>query len=262
MAWVSIHEEINGPKLRALCRAIKCDKATAIGLLTFLWLWGLRNASRTGEVLHAELEDMAVPLSGLSRYDANFIIQCMVETGWLDVHEDGTVYIHDWEDWQKNWYQYKERLERDKIRKRQARESDGEKASKPEEARTVNPVQSEAVDAGEQMSMKEAKKPYEVPFEEMWKHYPRKDEKQGAYKAYQARRRDGYSDKELCDAVKRYGAECALQHRPKEYIKLGKTFFGPSMAFQDYLPKESHESIEVVPESENPFAEYEVQVWK
>lgn len=78
-------------------------------------------------------------------------------------------------------------------------------------------------------------KTYTCAFEALWKAYPRKKEKAGAYKCYKARLADGFSEDELETAVKRYAAECQRQKTEQKYIKLAATFLGPSTPFTDYL---------------------------
>lgn len=72
-------------------------------------------------------------------------------------------------------------------------------------------------------------------FEELWKIYPRKKDKASAYKAYNARLNDGYSEDELLTATKAYAEECKKNYTEERYIKQGKTFFGPNTPFTDYL---------------------------
>ena len=78
-------------------------------------------------------------------------------------------------------------------------------------------------------------KTYTCAFEALWKAYPRKKEKAGAYKCYKARLADGFSEDELETAVKRYAEECQRQKTEQKYIKLAATFLGPSTPFTDYL---------------------------
>lgn len=78
-------------------------------------------------------------------------------------------------------------------------------------------------------------KTYTCAFEALWKAYPRKKEKAGAYKSYKARLADGFSEDELETAVKRYAEECQRQKTEQKYIKLAATFLGPSTPFTDYL---------------------------
>lgn len=78
-------------------------------------------------------------------------------------------------------------------------------------------------------------KKYTCAFEELWKAYPRKKEKAGAYKSYKARLTDGFSEDELMTAVKRYADECQKEKKEQKYIKHASTFLGPSTPFTDYL---------------------------
>lgn len=80
---------------------------------------------------------------------------------------------------------------------------------------------------------------YNAPnFDQVWSTYPRKIEKAAAYKAYCARLVDGYSEDELLKATQAYAEECKQKNREQQYIKQGKTFFGPNTPFVDYLKKE------------------------
>lgn len=79
---------------------------------------------------------------------------------------------------------------------------------------------------------------YSVHFESFWNVYPRKKEKAKAYKCYNARLKDGYSEEELLIAATKYAEECEARKTEERYIKLGATFLGPSTPFTDYLKKE------------------------
>ena len=41
MAWVSVHDNVIGGKLRELAKEINCTQEEALGILVSLWLWGL-----------------------------------------------------------------------------------------------------------------------------------------------------------------------------------------------------------------------------
>lgn len=84
---------------------------------------------------------------------------------------------------------------------------------------------------------KNEKNKYMCAFEDVWAVYPRKINKGGAYKAYQARLNAGYSEEELLQAVRNYAAECRKNKTDQKYIKHGSTFFGSSTPFVDYLDK-------------------------
>lgn len=76
---------------------------------------------------------------------------------------------------------------------------------------------------------------YAQNFRIIWDHYPKKKEKAAAYKAYQARLNEGYSEEELLKATKAYAQECKDRRTAEQYIKSPKTFFGPNAPFTDYL---------------------------
>ena len=38
MAWVSVHQDVDGAKLRRLYKTIGCSKFEALGILNFLWM--------------------------------------------------------------------------------------------------------------------------------------------------------------------------------------------------------------------------------
>lgn len=84
-------------------------------------------------------------------------------------------------------------------------------------------------------------KKYMCAFDEFWKNYPRKKEKQKAYKAYLARLNDGYTEDQLFTACINYAAECDHNKTEQRYIKLGATFLSINEPFLDYLKGESND---------------------
>ena len=99
MPWISVHQEVDGTKLRRLYRAIGCSKFEALGILNFLWFWGMKNADETGLVKDADLEVLSRYLYGCGedcQLDMGKVVQALVDTGWIDVAADG-FYIHDWD---------------------------------------------------------------------------------------------------------------------------------------------------------------------
>ena len=99
---------------------------------------------------------------------------------------------------------------------------------------------------------------YSAPFEELWKEYPRKADKASAYKKYQARIKDGFSHEELFEATKAYAEKCRKEHTEERYIKHGKTFFGESTPFLDYVSKkDAGGGNEEISASDNPYGIWE-----
>jgi hypothetical protein len=78
---------------------------------------------------------------------------------------------------------------------------------------------------------------YTPDFEAAWSGYPRRPgspDKHGAFKAWNARLRDGVTAESMLDGVRRYAAfVVATGKSGTEFIKQAKTFFGPSRHFED-----------------------------
>ena len=137
MAWISVHESIDGPKLRNLYKQLGCSKFEATGILNFLWFWGLTNAERDGLILYAEKEDIERYLYGVGAgcvLDPKKIVDALFDSGWLDWSRHG-ICIHDWETWQAQWQKAKDARERDAARKRESRRN-SKAAAQNEERRT------------------------------------------------------------------------------------------------------------------------------
>ena len=88
MAWISVHQEVDGTKLRRLYQAIGCSKFEALGILNFLWFWGMKNADETGLAVDADLDVLSRYLYGCgenSDLDMGKVVQALVDVGWLDI---------------------------------------------------------------------------------------------------------------------------------------------------------------------------------
>ena len=122
MAWVKVYEAVIGPKLRTLANDIGCSQNEALGILVRLWVWGIRNVNAAGEIIGGSEADIeAVIQTGLdNRYSSKTVIRAMKDSGWLDV-EDGRIGLHDWGEWQAQWYKDAERRGKDAERKRAER---------------------------------------------------------------------------------------------------------------------------------------------
>jgi len=122
--WISVHDSVDGSKLRKLARLAGCSKGEALGVLSAVWLWGAKNADQSGRIRDSTEEDIAlVALPFLSKgIDSNQFVENMIEAGWID-REGGELYFHDWEDWQAPWYKYLREKERDTKRRREARQA-------------------------------------------------------------------------------------------------------------------------------------------
>lgn len=266
MAWVSVHDNVIGGKLRELAKEIRCTQEEALGILVSLWLWGLNNADKDGKLMSADKEDVleAFSVRLVSSLEVD-IVDVLVKTRWMDEPESGALYIHDWDQWQEQWYKAMERREKDARRKAESRK--GKIAVRNSLADTVKkatPSQKSELSGAEGIAVKveeEPQRPPEAPkytpeFEEFWSAYPRKVDKGEAHKKYRARRKDGYSGKELLEAAKAYALQCKKARTDKQYIKHPKTFLSDSLPFIDFLPKKEQQTGAQIQQGANPFEEW------
>lgn len=241
MAWISVHESVVGAKLRLFAKELNASQNEALGLLITLWLWGIHNADRYGKIVGATKSDVAkVIYSGLSdKLNPIDSVDALIKTNWIDIDEDG-LYIHDWNEWQKQWYKAIE--VRDKDRERKRREKLKQKES--DSSKTTEKASS---------SDKQTVKGYSTDFEEFWDIYPRKVGKGEAYKKYLARIKDGWSPEQLLQSAKKYRTQIVNERTEEKYIKHAKTFLSENTPFSDYLTKVERQNVAPV-EEENPYS--------
>ena len=265
MAWISVHEQVIGGKLRNLAKEICCSQNEALGILIRLWLWGINNADKEGWIIGAKKEDVAEILTvGLDKRLSSYkVVEALVNTNWIDM-ENG-LYIHDWEEWQEQWYKAIEVRQKDAARKREERKR--KRTATPQENYQTQPVSEEEM---EQLLQKlgpiipheeEQKKlqniDYPEGFNQFWDAYPRKVGKGDAYKKYKARINSGWKPEELTEAAKNYANKVVRERTEKQYIKHPKTFLSDTEPFTDFLPKKV-ETKPVVNSSEedDPYADW------
>lgn len=265
MAWISVHESVDGSKLREFHKKLGCSKFEALGILNFIWFWGLSNADKEGLILHVDREDVERYLYGVGagcKLSTKAILDALLETGWIDQVPNG-IYIHDWDTWQEQWYKAKERRESDAKRKRDARKnpkSEGvhAEADIPKEHPQDSPKDAPKEPQNPPQTAEPEEPKYTPAFSLFWDAYPRKLGKGEAYKKYKARRNDGYSDEELLSAAKNYAFQVKKQKTDKQYIKHPKTFLSDALPFLDFISKkEEQHQVETVPNSKNPFENWE-----
>ncbi len=119
MAWISVHQQIRDHrKSRELFRLLKISRAEAIGTLVLIWTWALDNCSKRGELLSATVDDIAE--AAYWRGNPGRLYEALVTTGWID-EIDGKMYLHDWYDFNKPFYDYITRKDKDILRKREGK---------------------------------------------------------------------------------------------------------------------------------------------
>lgn len=164
MAWISVHETVIGGKLRLLAKEIGCSQNEALGLLVRFWLWSINNVGKDGVIYGADTDDLAEVLAlGIDkRYAAIDVIDAMIKTEWLEL-EDEDILIHDWEEWQWQWYKSMEVRKKDAERKREYRKN-----------KRLEKISDEKVDNAGEVIIKEKKKEkssssnYSNDFENFW----------------------------------------------------------------------------------------------
>ena len=259
MAWVSVHDNVIGGKLRELAKEMGCTQEEALGILVSLWIWSLNNADKDGKLMSVDREDVleAFSMKLVSGLKVD-LVDTLVKTRWMDEPEPGVLYIHDWDQWQEQWYKAMERREKDAKRKAESRRAGAARKPAPVRKPSAPPEPASGMEPsdGEGTLEKPKELAYTTAFEEFWAAYPRKIGKGEAYKKYQTRRKDGFSDAELLEAAKNYALDCAKRKTEKEYIKHPKTFLSDNLPFTDYLPKKKPTEPQRLTGNENPFKEW------
>ena len=95
---------------------------------------------------------------------------------------------------------------------------------------------------------------YTPEFDSFWNEYPRHKEKQAAFKTWNTRLKERVSPSDLILAAINYANECRERGTAESYIKLPKTFLGPSKPYEDYLKRleeeKEHRTTAVQPTDE------------
>ena len=269
MAWISVHEQVIGGKLRSLAKEIGCSQNEALGLLVRIWLWGINNADKEGRIIGADKADMAEVLTiGIDeRYSPRDVVEAMITKKWID--EEGSLFFHDWDEWQEQWYKAVEAREKNAERKRKERSLKRMLKEQAKDDFTPNKdIPKEDIDGilpSPQLNISpdELKKQKPVDahtkdFEELWQLYPRKVGKGDAYKKYKARLNDGWKPEELLEAAKNYASKVAMERTEPQFIKHLKTFFSDSTPFIDFLPNKEEKTVphETSENDDNPYADW------
>lgn len=264
MAWISVHEQVIGGKLRMLAKEIGCSQNEALGLLIRLWLWGINNADKEGFIGCADKNDVAEILNvGIDdRYDSGKAVDALIATNWIDM-EDG-LYIHDWAEWQEQWYKAIRVREKDAARKREERKQKRlaaeavEEPDKSMEEVLPTPKLINTPEVAEKSKKNEEKYP-ERGFKEFWDVYPRKVGKGEAYSKYKSRVKSGWKPEELLNAAQNYASKVSRERTESKYIKHPSTFLSATEPFVDYLSSQKEYNIGAANEhdDENPFAGWE-----
>lgn len=98
----------------------------------------------------------------------------------------------------------------------------------------------ECVSSSEKQKKRKKQEDYTEDFEEFWTSYPRKVEKKTAYKAWNARIKNGTNPQEMIQAAKNYARYCQLNGTEERFIKHPSTFIGPNEPYKEYVNFSPH----------------------
>lgn len=256
MAWISVHEQVIGGKLRIFAKELECSQNEALGMLISLWLWGINNADKEGRIIGATKEDVAKVLSiGIAEeLDPLKAVDALIKTQWIDL--DADLFIHDWQEWQAQWYKAMEARERDKKRKRRDRAAKELASQESPPVKRQDPVISTPQATVPQPKEEKPKaEGYSKDFEEFWEVYPRKVGKGDAYKKYKTRLKDGWHPAELLQAAKNYRTKVMNERTEAQYIKHPKTFLSDTAPFVDFIRK-GETAVSSNGNDDDPYAEW------
>lgn len=118
MAWVKSHQEIRQhPKTRRLARLLGISVPQAVGHLHLLWWWAVDYAG-DGDLSDYDAYDIAD--AAMWEGDPEGWVAALVTAGYIDRQEGGSLVLHDWNEYQGN---YIEKREKATKRKRKSRAS-------------------------------------------------------------------------------------------------------------------------------------------
>ena len=185
--------------------------------------------------------------------DANKFVDAMLRCGFLDRHEDGTYYIHDWDEHQRYVMFAPERSEKAK-RAVEAREN--KRVSKntneiisidvlddlnvePRLSPSPTPSPNPDPSPKPKPSLKKGKDKSNSEcldlFDEFYRAYPRKTEKSAARKNWIARMNDKENPNDIIKAAIAFSQVCLKEGREQRFIKHPATFISSTNVWKDYL---------------------------
>lgn len=86
-------EAIDHTKIKRLCRRLRIPRYQAVGILETLWHLTAKEAAR-GDIGKLSNEDIALSLD--YQEDEDELIECLTACGWLDIHPEHRLVVHDW----------------------------------------------------------------------------------------------------------------------------------------------------------------------
>ena len=93
-----------------------------------------------------------------------------------------------------------------------------------------------------EIDIKPVKDDLKERFELLWKPYPNKKGKDGAFKAYKRAIKDGVTDEVILSGIERYKREIAIKQTEPQFIQYGSTWFNGKRWEDDYITTEAKQS--------------------
>jgi hypothetical protein len=128
----------------------------------------------------------------------------------------------------------------DELFRAQAQKATPKPCAKPSKKATPNQEQEQEQEQEKKQPRAAARGGYTPEFEEAWGFYPKRaggNNKADAFKAWNARLKDGHTAEVMTAGVVRYATYCrAAGKQNTEFVKQASTFFGPSLHFTEPWP--------------------------
>ena len=121
MAWIEVHQElIQHPKVKRLARMLDISKFEAAGRLFAFWCWALDYADN-GNLSRFDASDIADAMEWEG--DPQRLVEAMIDCGPGDSsgfieRRDGTLFVHDWNDYMGRLLSMREKNRERKVRQR------------------------------------------------------------------------------------------------------------------------------------------------
>lgn len=215
-----------------------------------LYTWMIPHAADDGTVTGDPFELLNTVWPGRRDKTEDDVIACleaMEEFGLIEWDQDAALVLFPAD----SFYKYQTYIKPDNRRKamptvarhRTSAQNSGEQRKTPENTASLSP--SPSVSPSPSLPPSENKTPvrpaaptaadYSPEFDAFWALFPRKIDKQAAYKAWLARLKGGAPVADLIAAAEHYAAFHAETGTETAFLKHAKTFLGPSRPYEEWV---------------------------
>lgn len=209
MAWIESHQTLAGhPKTRKLAHLLSLSKPAAIGHLHCFWWWAL-DYSDDGS-LHAH-ESIDIAIGAEWEGDPDEFVDAMVRVGFIDQDDDGTLCVHDWDDYGgKLTRARKAHAERQK--KKRAEKANSTSEERDTHVRSTDVARAEPHNSTQENTTQKDKNGAAAPgytdeFEAFWVEFPRgKGNKKKTFDQWKRLRPDADLQKSILDGLSAWKA--------------------------------------------------------